>query len=352
MFYKIKALYEAGGKIILHYFDYKPFRNTKEIAPFCSAIYAYKRKNLFQSLPLSRPFVVASRINEDLIHRLNEDRHPVLLEGLHVSGIVPFLHKGERVVLRMHNDEASYYHHLAKTELSLLKRMYFIQESRLLQTYQKKFEKAIRLACLSETDQQALREKYGFYNLSFIPAFLPWQKVESKAGKGDYCLYHGNLSVSENSKAAQWLIQNVFSQLPIPFVIAGKEIPKTLFEQAKKHQQITFVNNPPEDEMEALIKDAHIHVLPSVNSTGVKLKLLHALFKGRYCVTNDNGAKGTGISRGIVVKNTGGEWRDAITALWQQAFSAAEIEERKEIVNLYDNHTNAQKLSALWTHYQ
>ncbi|HEX8313555.1 MAG TPA: mannosyltransferase, partial [Flavisolibacter sp.] len=114
MYYKIKALAETGRKIILHYFDYNPTRDTKGLETICYAVHAYKRKSFFRSPPLSRPFIVQSRINKDLIKRLNEDDAPILLEGLHCAGLIPHLKHQQRVVLRMHNNEAAYYHHLAQ----------------------------------------------------------------------------------------------------------------------------------------------------------------------------------------------------------------------------------------------
>ena len=42
-----------------------------------------------------------------------------------------------------------------------------------------------------------------------------------------------------------------------------------------------------ENTLQQLIQDAHIHVLPSFQQTGLKLKLLNALFKGRHCIVND-----------------------------------------------------------------
>ncbi len=152
MYYKIKALSEIGKRIILHYFNYNNSRSTEGLEEFCEAIYTYKRKNLSKSLPLTQPHIVQSRMAKDLIVRLNKDDYPILLEGLHCSGILPYLKNNSRAVIRMHNEEASYYHHLAKTERSFFKKNYFQQESRLLKKYQSGLNKNIKLACLSETD--------------------------------------------------------------------------------------------------------------------------------------------------------------------------------------------------------
>lgn len=352
MFYKIKALSENGERLILHYFNYNPHRRPEEVAPYCAAVYAYKRKNVFQPLPLSRPFIVQSRINEALIQRLNEDEHPVLLEGLHCSGIVPFLNNKERVILRLHNDEAAYYQQLFKTETSWLKRLYFWQESRLLHRYQKRFDKKIKLACLAETDMQTFRHEYSFRQLFFLPCFLPWQTVQSWEGKGSYCLYHGNLYISENKEAAQWLIEEVFSRMEVPLVVAVKNPSKKLQALVKKHPSVSLIHNPPADELAALVRDAQIHLLPSMNRTGVKLKLLNALLNGRHCITNQNGVAGSGLEEFVTIEQTAESWIPAIGNLMQQEFSAADVERRRGILTLYNNRENARRLSAEWWHCQ
>lgn len=352
MFYKIKALRKTGHKIILHYYSYNPARSTQELEGDCMAIYAYQRKNFFQSLPLTRPFIIQSRINHALIQRLNADRHPVLLEGLHCAGLIPFLHHPERIVLRMHNEEASYYHHLAQTETSFLKKTYFTQESRLLHRYQQTMDKHTKLACLSETDKAVFENSYQFFNTHFTPCFIPWQKVDSLEGKSDYCLYHGNLSVPENEQAACWLIDQVFSQTKLPLVVAGKGISDKLFQRAKKNSNISLVNNPSITEINNLVRDAQINVLPSLNRTGVKLKLLNALLNGRHCITNNAGVRGSRITGGVVVQDAAEGWKEAVQALIHQPFTPTDKKERAQILALYNNTENAHRLSELWSHCQ
>lgn len=348
MYYKIKALAERGKKIILHYFDYNPLRNANGLENCCVAIHAYSRKSILKALPLSRPFIVQSRISQDLIRRLNENNYPILLEGLHCSGMIPFINNQQRIVLRMHNEEAAYYHHLALTEQSVLKKQYFIQESKLLKRHQGKLDKKTKLACLSQTDMETFKAEYKFQEVHFIPCFIPWQKLNGKEGKGDYCLYHGNMTVSENEEAALWLIQHVFSKIDTPLIIAGKGISKRIKNSAGLNKNIQLVNQPSIPEIDELIRTAQINVLPSMNSTGVKLKLLNALLNGRYCLTNYNGVKGSKIERGVIIENDGAKWIQLIDALMQQNFTSGEIESRNEVLALYDNRQNATRLNALW----
>lgn len=346
MYYKITSLHTIGKKIILHYFDYRKERNTKELAPYCSEIYAYKRKGFLQSMPFSKPFIVASRINKKLINRLNQDNHPVILEGIHCTGVLPHLKFSRKIIIRIHNDEAIYYNHLANVEKRLLKKIYYKREAQLLQKHQQKIKKHYFLACLSLTDVKILKEKYGFANAYFIPCFIPWQSLNSKPGKGEFFLYHGNMTVKENEAAAIWLIENVFQKSDLPFIIAGKGISKRV-EAIATNPHIKLVKDPSMEDLDILVRNAHANVLPSMNATGVKLKLLHALVEGRFCFTNEEGVSGSSLEKMVTIANTNQNWIGAVTESVNKEFSIQEMEERKKVLDIYNNIENAKKLNGL-----
>jgi hypothetical protein len=346
MYYAIIALAAQGKKIILHYFDYKQDRNADGLAAYCSQIYAYRRKSFFRSASLL-PYIVRSRINSKLIQRLNEDEFPVILEGIHTSGIIPYLNNQNRAVIRMHNEEVSYYKNLAVAERNIFKRTYFRLESALLKKYYRKLPANTPLACLSQADMIVLENEYQFSDLHLIPCFIPWQVFHQKEGRGDYCLYHGNMSVSENEAAAEWLIEKVCSALDMKFIIAGKAISTRLRQNAAKVKTVELITDPSTEELTELIRNAQVHILPSMNTTGVKLKLLHALFDGRFCITNANGAKGIGSNEGFLIADTADEYVEAIKTLWLKNFCSEDKKSRQHLLAVYNNLENARKLSAL-----
>jgi hypothetical protein len=348
MFYKIAALAASGKKIILHYFNYRPNRSASGLEKYCIEINAYNRKTGLAGLRPFQPYIVSSRINRQLINRLNQDDYPVLLEGVHCYGIVSYLRPHRSIVLRMHNDEAVYYGQLGRAEKNVFRKMYFFTESWLLRFYQKKILRSIPQACLSRTDLHSLSRKYGANNLHYIPAFIPWQTVNNLEGKGSYCLYHGNMSVAENEQAAVWLIRNVFSILKLPLIIAGKNMPGRIRKEAQGYSNIQLAENPTDGEMGELIRQAQINVLPSFNSTGLKLKILHALFEGRYCLTNNAGIAGTDYAAALHTANTPEQFRKAITGLMDLPLSAEELGKKAAALAAYNNKENAARLNALW----
>lgn len=346
MYYKIEALARIGRQVILHYFDYKKGRSAGDVARLCKEVHAYPR-NSFSGLLSREPHIIASRKNAALIERLNADHYPILLEGLHCAGIIPHLNDASRVVLRMHNEEAAYYRHLYTWEKNPLKKFYFGRESKLLDRYQQSMNKSIRLAVLSQSDEEVFKERYGFNNTSFIPCFIPWQRITAKEGRGNFCLYHGNLAVAENEAAALWLMKEVFSQIDIQLVIAGNGSSPHLQKTAGHFQNVLLVNNPAPSQLQELITEAHIHVLPSMNRTGVKLKLLHALFSGRFCITNPNGVAGSAVTSGVHIADGPKEWIDLIEKFMLQEFTASQQADRYYLPDVYNNRKNAERLSAL-----
>ena len=113
----------------LHCFLYNERGKPQELNKYCKKVYYYKRKTLLEALPLKTPYIISSRINKELIQRLNEDNFPVLLQGMHCTGIIPFLNKDRKIVVRMHNEEYIYYKELEKQSGNIFKKIYLKWES-------------------------------------------------------------------------------------------------------------------------------------------------------------------------------------------------------------------------------
>ncbi len=346
MFYKIKALHKAGIRIHLHYFSYRHKGNPNELNQFCESIHVYERATGWKGFSLSTPYIVSSRTNTQLIQELNNDDHPILLEGIHCAGILPFLKKApnRKIMVRMHNEECDYYRRQAKTTSVLYKKVYYQYESRLLKRYEKKLPSHLIYACINKTETERLVQQ-GFKNSFFLPAFTSCCKVTGEEGMGSFCLYHGNLSVAENEKAATWLLRKVFPKLKIPLIIAGKNPSRRLDKLAHLCQHTCLVANPSHEEINDLIRKAHINILPSFSNTGIKLKLLHALFEGRHCLVNDAMVTGAGLETACHIGSNADAFASIISQLHYQPFTGEEILLRKKLLkDTYDNDRNAAKI--------
>ncbi|HEX4876748.1 MAG TPA: glycosyltransferase family 4 protein [Chitinophagaceae bacterium] len=346
MMYRIMALHKAGIRIHLHYFIYNERGNPNELNRYCESIHIYERKKPRTAFPFRVPYIVASRTNKELANNLNKDNHPILLEGVHCTGILPLIEKaGRKIIVRLHNEESVYYKELAHSENAWLRKLYLLNESRLLKKYQSSLPDDIAYACITDGDVALFKNNYGLARSFLLPAFTPYQQVKCIEGQGTFCLYHGNLGVPENEKAAMWLLERVFSKIKVPFVVAGKNPSKRLDTMAHLYMHTCMVANPSETELNDLVQKAHINILPSFNKTGIKIKLLHALFEGRHCVVNDAMVEGTGLESACHIGAGADAFASIILQLQHLPFAEEEIRLRKNLLgHRYDTEANARLL--------
>jgi hypothetical protein len=347
LFYKLKALQLLGVKIHLHCFTQPGRKPQEELNKYCETVNYYQRKKSIGSFSLTLPFIVSSRKNDELIATLKKDNYPVLLEGIHCTY---YLHTGElqnrKVAVRLHNVEFEYYKQLAKNEKSFFKKLYFLNESRLLHKYEKNIANKAGFIAVSEHDMEVYQKLFNAKDIYYLPVFIPHTLAVGKDGKGCFCLYHGNLSINENETAVKWLLQNVFDKSVIPFVIAGKDPSPALMQLAHQHKHTCIIANPTEKEMQDMICKAQVHVLPSFNNTGVKLKLLNALFNGRHCLVNKAGVDGSGLDSVCHLASDAASFKKAIEEIYQQPFTEQEREKRQGLLQtIFSNEENAKKLA-------
>ncbi len=350
LFYKIKALHQLGVKIHLHCFT-KDREPQNELNKYCETVNYYPRQKNSNSFSFSIPLIVNSRINGDLIRNLQKDDHPVLLEGIHCTYYLKTGRLNNRkVIVRLHNAEFAYYKQLAKHEGNLFKKLYYLHESRLLKKYEKAVSTQATLIAVSKKDVALYQHEFKTSNIYYLPVFLPHTLAVGKEGKGCFCLYHGNLAINENEEAAIWLLKNVFSKLSLPFVIAGKDPSAKLQQLAHDHQHTCLVANPTDKEMQDMICKAHIHVLPSLNTTGIKLKLLNAMFNGRHCLVNKAGVEGSGLEPFCHLAEGAETFKQKIEALYTHSFTEQEAQQRQGLLQtIYNNEANARQLMTfLW----
>ena len=346
VYYKIKALHEIGVKVILHCFKYGR-EESKELDEICEAVYYYPRKKRINTLVGRLPYIVASRQSELMLERLVADEHPVLFEGLHSTFYLdhPKL-KDKKKAVRMHNVEWEYYEQLSKSENNPIEKLYLQRESKRLKDYENKLQNADLILAISPKDEVYLKQHYG--RVEYIPAFHGNEEITATPGRGDYCLYHGNLSVPENEQAALYLINEIFNNLNISLKIAGQNPSKSLQKEALRYSNIEIIANPDENEMNKLAANAHIHVLPTFQDTGIKLKLINALFTGRYCLVNPQMVEQTGLEELCIIADSPEEMRARVQELMEQDFSESELAKRRKLLNsIFSNQTNAQKLKEL-----
>lgn len=347
LFYKLPALQAQGVQIHLHCFDYGRGRQA-ELDKYCASVKYYTRNTGYKAFSTTLPYIVTSRKNEDLLNNLLEDNHPILMEGVHCT--YPLTDKRfdrRKTFVRLHNVEYLYYKSLYATTKNIADKLYYARESALLKKYERLIAaKNTAFFTVSPGDRDIYSHTFAAKAVEHLPLFLPgdW-KVQPPQGMGTYCLYHGDLGVEMNEKAATWLITNMFSGLKIPLVIAGRNPSKKLLKLAATQQQTFVVADPDVQVMQDMIAKAHINILPSFSNTGIKIKLLNALFNGRHCIVNSPTIYGNGLEELCHVTDTAEAMKQRIEALYHQPFTDQEQQDRRAILSqMFCNENNAKRL--------
>jgi len=342
VFFKLKALNQLGVKIILHTYEYGR-GEQKELQKYCETVYYYKRNKNLNKVLSKLPFIVNSRINNQLLKKLQSNNYPILFEGLHTT--YPLIRNQlnkRQIIVRAHNVEHHYYLGLSRSENSKTKRLYFLTEALKLKKYQPILNSSSHILSISKNDYNYFKKKLRTH-IDYIPAFHQNNEINISVGKGDYALYHGDLRVSDNIKACNYLCE-IFSLLNYSLIIAGNTNDKLFVNKIKTYPNIKLINQVDNENLNHLIKNAHINILPTFQNTGIKLKLINALFSGRFCLVNNEMVENTGLENLCQIANSKKEFLSKILELKDKSFPETEIIKRKQTLTEFDNLKNAQKI--------
>lgn len=332
VFYKIKNFHKKGIKVHLHCFEYGR-GEQKELNKYCASVNYYKRKTGISSQISTLPYIVKSRISNELKSNLLANDFPILFEGLHCCFLLDDKAFNNRFkIVRNHNVEHNYYNQLAKVEKGAIKRKYFKTEAKKLKEFENIIENADLCLTVSNADLNYFNKMYPTNKFIHIPCFHPNEDVKIRSGKGNYVLYHGNLSVAENHNAAEFIIQHLFNDIKIPLKIAGLNPSGNLIQLINKFDHISLIQNPNDKEMIDLINNAQINLLYTNQATGLKLKLLNVLYNGRHCIVNSKMIEGTSLNELCLVEDDSVKLKKLIETIFFKDLSISEMELRKNIL--------------------
>jgi hypothetical protein len=349
IYHRCKSLTEVGARVILHCFDYGRGR-PKELLEVAHEVHYYSRsKNpLLVLLPL--PFIVRSRMHSDLLKKLLKDKHPILFEGIHTCGFVghPKL-KNRWIGVRAHNIEHDYYEGLAAIEPNAMKRWFFRSEAKKLLKFERYcFPLVNEILDVSHADDDYFQQHYQ--KGKYIPVFNPLHWGVGLRGRGNYALLHGNLSVIENIKGIEFVLDEVWqSDFGLELIIAGKDPSPQFQDYVKNHpSKAQLVINPDDDTLNQLIRKARINLLPTFQATGLKHKLLNALSNGGFCLATPEMVHGTALEHLCVLGKDATAWKIQIDTLKNKEITDDEIEVRLHVLrDIFDNQENAKKILSL-----
>jgi hypothetical protein len=332
IYYRIECLCNLGFQLTIHAFEYGRGKQ-KHLEKFGNVIY-YSRN--FSKLQLfSRiPFIVLSRNSSLLLKNLLLDSNPILFEGIHTTFFLshPDLQKRLKFV-RTHNVEYKYYQQLATNTGSLVKKLFFLLESKKLKTYERQTKHANWILSIKPEDTEYF--KHFNPKALTLPASISKELNEYSQTK-NYALFHGNLSVMENENAVFWIHNAIKKSIScdFEFIIAGKDPSKKLVNFCTENN-LQLIENPSIEKMNELICDARIHVFQSKSDSGVKLKLLKSLNSCGHIITTQNLIFDSQINNLCHIVNSKNDFNTLFEILKSKFLDRNEFEMRMEFLRNY-----------------
>ena len=286
VYYKVKALHSLGFTIYLHcYFD-----DRSEVSAALKAItekvFLYKKnKNPFFVFS-KYPLPVVCRFDKNLIENIKKHDAPVLFEGFHSTMILRKVKLANKKYLRLHNIESNFYSGMSKSETNVIKKVLYYFVAKKYLDYQKimaDFDCTFALSRFEFDEAKKLTT-----NCIYVPVFHGNESIKQLSEFGNYAFYHGDLRLSDNKRAALFLI-DIFKEIPDYNLIIASSNGKNLIESKSNNlSNVKFVAIKNENHLDELFSNAHINTMLSFQKSGTKLKVINSLFKSRFCLINSN----------------------------------------------------------------
>ena len=345
VFYKLKALHEIGFEIYLHFFTTDNSAIHDDLHAVVSKIFVYPSQSnkLLHLLPL--PFSVISRNHPQLLENLKMTVAPILFESYRTTFLVAKdCLPNHRKFLRMHNIEHDYFWGIASSEPAVLRKLAYYLEGFKYKGYQKVLNKFDHILTLSHADQEYTKNRVD--HTTFMPVFHGNDAVISLDGFGEFCLFHGDLSIADNRKSLIF-VANVFKQNPDwQLVIAASTNEVFVQKIIGKAQNIRFENLLDFDHLKSLLARAHINISWSFQQSGTKLKVINCLYNSRFSIINENIVDDPAIENLCHVVTNETELTNKIRLLNATAFN--EFENRKQVLELnLSNQKSVEKLKQI-----
>ncbi|MDE5986503.1 MAG: glycosyltransferase family 4 protein [Prevotella sp.] len=340
MYYKLKALHAAGIRLILHIFLYHG-KEEETLRDIAAEIHYYPRRTgLSRQLSLL-PFSVRSRDDRRLLDDLLKDSHPILFEGIQSCFLLaePRLRERKKIV-RMHNVEHEYFRRFAKSCPWGMKRFYYTMEALKLKRFERILAHADRILPITEADTEYYRRRFPENDVRLLNTFFDTSdspcennRTTAQPYNRPYILYHGNLSIIENIKTVRYLLHDIAPHLPegLRLVIAGRCPSPRMVHAVEATAHVEIIHDPSGETMERLLREAHINLLLTFQPTGIKLKLLNALWKGQgHCIVNSHMLHGNSLGTLCHRADTTQDILAAIRRLATVSPSAEELAARRK----------------------
>ena len=342
------------------------FCKTVEFLPIPCDENSFKKKLLaFKSLFSRYPYTLNWLLSDRFEQRLKQILAETDFDFIHFDTIslAPFKHLCGTIPCSLdhHNIESHMLYRRAGKEGNILKKVYFYQEGKRLERYEKAFcpEFTFNFTC-SEIDTQRLLEISPTSKAHTIPNGVDTEyfKPDPNYSKHNRLIFAGTLSWYPNIEAVNFIAKEIWPKIKKLFPnvrldIIGANPPDNIVALAKHDPQFNvhgFV-----DDIRPLLNEAKCYVCPIKDGGGTKLKIVDALSMGMAIVADEIACEGINVSdkKNVLFASSPQQYITAIETIFNDAAIQHNLEhEARELaVKEYSYDIIGKQLAELFNQY-
>lgn len=229
---------------------------------------------------------------------LEEDSYDIVLfDGLFTTIYLDTIKEKfqGKTIVRSHNVEFHLWEDRYVSEESGLKRFFLRSMIQELKNYELNvLPKFDEIACISETDKAFFNSHFGLNRSQYLPFGIEPPSAEGQTEKETNVIrFLGALDWEPNIEGLNWFLNEVWPTV-------HQRNPKIVFEIGGRNAPEGYLANPPEgvkmvglvDDAYQFISSAELAVVPLLSGSGIRIKIVEALFAGQIVVTTSKGAQG------------------------------------------------------------
>jgi glycosyltransferase involved in cell wall biosynthesis len=284
---------------------------------------------IFSKKPYNSVRFESKKFNNKLIEILSTQKFDIIqLEGLYLYSYINTIKKYSKakISLRAHNIEHEIWLRLTENESSILKKIYLSVIARRVKNLEFRTIKIIDILIpITFRDAKILTSKTVDLPFMVCPTGLDTDDFkQTKAKNKNTIFYIGALDWTPNREGVIWFLKNIWTDIKKEFndrdfVVAGRNAPED-FKSELKRYSVKYVGEV--DSAKEFIDNHNIMIVPLLSGSGMRIKIIEGMARGKCILTTSVGAEGIDAENGkdIFIQNTADEFKQILRNLLQNNY--------------------------------
>jgi len=310
---------------------------------------------LFSNKPYNAVRFQSKRFSRKLTYLLSGNEYDIIqIEGLYLTPYLPVIRRKSKslVSLRAHNVEWEIWERLAANEKNEIKKSYLNLLAQRIKRMEYLALKKIDLLVPITFRDSSMLPFHDDSKIMVSPTGIEEAKFADRPAKTEEkSFFHiGALDWIPNQEALLWFIKNIWLSIKAnhpeyEFIVAGRNASKN-FEAQLKQYPVIYAGEV--DDAVRFIDSHQVMVVPLLSGSGLRIKIIEGMARGKCIMTTPMGAEGISAINGeqLLIGKTPEVWIEMIEHLILDTTRIQEIG-IKALQFVKENFNNQQIISQL-----